>query len=218
MANIHSHFAFENHIFDAFKARDSKKPLWSEELHHIVPHEHVAHISLHHQHAQYHLILFWIENLFSHAARWLGVRELARLSLDYIEHTPSPSANPVLHAENFIEVISSKNSNLQVAQLEALMRCGLACWKIRSAPWKAELESSIQESSELIKRKIECGQMAFVVSPGPWSVYELWQASMFGKLESTTGEGDVWSVRRDDALTLSYERWTTEQYRQFTNG
>ncbi|MEY2987627.1 MAG: hypothetical protein RJB13_1148 [Pseudomonadota bacterium] len=217
MVNQHSHFAFENHILEAFKARDLKKLQWSEGLHHVVPHEYVSHISLHHQHAQYHLILFWIENLFSNAARWLGVRELARLSLDYIENSPFLTDNAIAHAEHFIEVIGSKNEIIQIAQLEALMRCGLACWKVRSAPWRTELDASMRGASQDIKKRIEFGQMAFVQSPGSWSVYELWQASAFGALDASTGESDVWVVRRDDELTLAYERWTPEQYQQLTS-
>ena len=214
MAHKSSQFAFENHILEAFKARDLKKAQWSEGLHHVVPHEHLSHISLHYQHAQYHLILFWIENLFTNAARWLGVRELARLSLDYIENNPFHTDDYIAHAEHFIEVISAKNKNIQVAQLESLMRCGLACWKVRSSAWKFESESTLKDSFQNIKKQIEMGQMAFVPSLGEWSVYELWQASTFGKLESSSGESDVWVVRRDNELTLSYERWTPQHYQQ----
>lgn len=218
MANLHSRFAFENLIFESLKARESKTSQWLEGLHHVVPHEHVAHVSLHHQHAQYHLILFWIENLFANAARWLGVRELARLSLDYIENSRFFTDDPISHAQNFIEVIGSKNANTQVAQLEALMRCGMACWRVRSAPWSIDFDTSTRDSLHSFNKQVELGQIAFVQSPGPWSVYELWQASTFGKLDSFTDESDVWVVRRDDELTLSYERWTPERYMQMTSG
>lgn len=218
MPNPSSNFVFESQILEAFKSREQKKSQWSEGLHHIVPHEHVSHISLHHQHAQYHLILFWIENLFTNAARWLGVRELARLSLDYLENSTFHTDNVVAHAEQFIEVISKKNSNIQVAQLEALMRCGLACWKVRSAPWISDQKQIVGDSAAQLKKRVELGQMAFVESLGEWSIYDLWQASVFGRSESVAAENDVWVVMREDELSLSYERWSMEQFLQKTEG
>jgi hypothetical protein len=214
MSQSHSHFSFESLILEAFKARDLKKVQWAEGLHHVVPHEHIAHISLHHQHAQYHLILFWIENLFSNAARWLGVRELARLCLDYIENTPFPSDDAVAHAEHFVETVSHKNGHLQVAQLEALMRCGLACWKVRSAAWRPDLAVIARDSSFSIKTLIEHGQMMCLESPGDWSVFDLWQSSESGRQDQTSQDKDVWVVSRSEEMKLVYEKWSTDKFQR----
>lgn len=211
MKQQQTHFAFEQIVFEAFRNRDCKKTQWADGLLHIVPHEHIPRLSLHHQHSQYHQVLFWLENLFPQAAQWLGVRELARLSLDFLENNPCPSDDPVGQAENFVELLSTKRSHLHVSQLEALMRCGILCWKIRSAQWRSDLAMIPRERNFSLHTLIEHNQAGFFVSPGSWSVFDLWSSACTGKPLHTEGESDVLMIFRKNEYSLEFERWNEGQ-------
>ena len=208
---VQGHFAFENLLFEAFRARDEKKTHWADGLLHLVSHEQVPSVALHHQHSQYHLVLFWLENLFPQAAHWLGVRELARLALDFIENSPTQQSNPIAHAEQLLSVLAGKRAHLQVAKLEALMRCGLACWKLRSAQWRPDLSQLPRDKAFSLMTLIEHQQVAYVESLGEWSIFNLWQSAQSGQPSSSDGSKDVLLFFRKDELTLDFERWTVEQ-------
>lgn len=199
-------FSFENLLMEAFRLRDERKSHWADGLLHLVPHEQVAHVGLHHQHAQYHQVLFWIENLFPQAGQWLGARELARLILDFLENHPVYFESPVVHAEKLIDLLSSKRAHLHVAQLEALMRCGLACWNVRTAAWRADLGEIPRDRKFSFMTLIEHKQAAFVESPGPWSIFDLWDSAQSGKMREIGGEPDVFLVFRKDQHSLDFER------------
>lgn len=204
-------FAFEQLILEAFRNRDHRKTHWAEGLHHIVPHDQYSHVALHHQHAQYHQVLFMLENLFPQAAQWLGVRELARLALDFLENNPIHTDNPLIHAEKLIEILSAKRSHLHVAQLETLLRCGLACWKVRSAKWRSDLSLMPRERNFSLQSLIEHKQAAFIESTGDWSVFDLWTSACAGKASEVSGQADVLMIFRKDEFTLEYEKWSLEQ-------
>ena len=173
------HFAFEYLLFESFRARDAKNSHWADGLLHVVPHEQLPQVALHHQHAQYHQVLFWLENLFPQAAQWLGVRELARLALDFLENSPIHSEDPILHAQKLIEILSTKRSHLHVAQLEALMRCGIAAWKVRSAKWRPDIATIPRERPFSFMTLVEQNQVVI----GLFSIYgralKLAKLSMF---------------------------------------
>jgi len=208
------HFAFEYLLFESFRARDTKNSHWADGLLHVVPHEQVPQVALHHQHAQYHQVLFWLENLFPQAAQWLGVRELARLALDFLENNPFHSEEPLLHAQKLIEILSKKRSHLHVAQLEALMRCGIAVWKVRSGKWRPDIAMIPRERPFSFMALVEHNQAAYVESSGEWSIFNLWQSAQTGKAVEVQGDGDVLAIFRKDELSLEFECWTTEQLKE----
>lgn len=205
------HFAFEQLLFESFRARDAKNSHWADGLLHVVPHELVPQVALHHQHSQYHQVLFWLENLFPQAAKWLGVRELARLALDFLENNPFHSEEPLHHAQKLIEILSRKRSHLHIAQLEALMRCGIAVWKVRSAKWRPDLAAIPRERPFSFMTLVEHNQAAYVESSGEWSIFNLWQSAQTGKAVEVQGDADVLVIFRKDELTLEFEQWTSEQ-------
>lgn len=207
-------FSFEQLLMEAFRLRDERTSHWADGLLHLVPPEQISHVALHHQHAQYHQVLFWIENLFPQAGQWLGARELARLILDFLENHPAHYENPIVHAEKLIELLSSKRSHLHVAQLEALMRCGLACWQVRTASWRPDLMELPRDRNFSFMTLVEHKQAAFVESPGAWSLYDLWQSAQSGQLQEIAGEADVFVVYRKDQTTVEFERLKPEQLKQ----
>ncbi len=199
---------------ESFRLRDERKSHWADGLLHLVPHEQVPHVGLHHQHAQYHQVLFWIENLFPQAGQWLGARELARLILDFLENHPGRFENPVAHAQKLIDVLSSKRSHLHVAQLETLMRCGLACWNVRTAAWRADLAELPRGREFSFMTLLEHKQAAYVESSGEWSVFDLWQSAQTGKMQEIRGDADVLVVFRKDQYTLDFEHWQPAELKE----
>jgi len=210
-----SRFSFENLLMESFRLRDERKSHWADGLLHLVPPEQIAHVGLHHQHAQYHQVLFWIENLFPQAGQWLGARELARLVLDFLENHPGCFESPIAHAEQLINILAAKRSHLHVAQLETLMRCGLACWKVRTAPWRSDFGELIRERKFSFVTLLEHKQAAFVESPGAWSVFDLWQSAQSGKMQEIGGDADAFVVFRKDQLSLEFERVQMAELQQW---
>jgi hypothetical protein len=214
MKQQQNHFAFESLLIEAFINRDLKKSQWAEGLVHLVSHEQIPHVALHHQHDQYHQVLFCLENLFPQAAQWIGARELARLVLDFIENNPKPSEKFLTQAESLVEFLSTKRSFLHVAQLESLLRCGMACWKIRSAKWRPDVVLNAKEKNFSFMTLIECNQAAFIESSGPWSIYDLWTSASSGKMIECTAERDVILFLRKDEFNLDFEKCSVEQLKK----
>jgi hypothetical protein len=105
-----------------------------------------------------------------------------------------------------IELLALKRSHVHVCQLEALLRCGLACWKVRAATCRTDLISLPRERQFLFKTLLEHKQAAFVESPGSWSVFDLWQSAQGGKTDDIGGQQDVFVVYRKDQCSLDFER------------
>ncbi|NBW81477.1 alpha/beta hydrolase [bacterium] len=156
------HLAFEQLIFDAFRQRNEGKIHWSDGLLHVASHEQIPKIACHHQHSQYHVVLFWLENFFANAARWVGVRELARLALDFLENSKTTFRDAETAAYQFVDSLSAKREHQSVAQLECLMRCGLTVWKLRSAPWRQDLAQISKEKGFSVMTLVEHQQAAVV--------------------------------------------------------
>ena len=204
------HLAFENKIFDAFLERNQKNQHWVDGLIHVVPHDHLQNLSYHHQHSQYHLVLYWLENFFPQAAAWLGVRDLARLALDFIENTNLSNTGAEKSACLFIESLTSKRMHQNVAQLECLMRCGMAVWKLRSSAWRADLANLPHQKDFAFITLLEHNQAAYVEATGNWSAAELWKSVSEGKSLELAGEKDVVMFYRSDEFSIDFEQWSQE--------
>lgn len=209
-----AHLAFEKLVFEAFHERDKNKPHWADGLLHVVSHDNVQKLACHHQHSQYHLVLFWLENLFPHAARWIGVRELARIALDFIEHSQLTSEDPVRSAHQFVDSLQAKRSHQNVAQLESLMRCGLARWKIGSVAWRADLAQVPRKNSFAFMSLLEHQQAAYVESYGNWSIVELWKNILDPKSVQQDSAQDVIIFFRRDELIIEFEQWSSDDLKE----
>jgi hypothetical protein len=205
------HLAFETKILDAFKERDLKHQHWADGLLHVVPHDHLQKLSYHHQHSQYHLVLYWLENFFPQAASWLGVRDLARLALDFIENTNLTNSDLEESANRFVESLTSKRMHQNVAQLECLMRCGLATWKLGAVGWRRDLSELPREKDFAFITLLEHKQAAFVEATGDWSATELWKSVAEGKNLQLSGKKDVIVFFRKDDCSIDYEQWSQEE-------
>ncbi len=210
----HSHLAFESKILDAFGERDRRNAHWADDLIHVVPHDHLQKLSYHHQHSQYHLVLFWLENLFPQAALWVGVRDLARLALDFIENSKIINDDPEKSALQFVDSLIPKRAHQTVAQLECLMRCGLARWRLNSVAWRADLNALPRDKGFALLSLLEHQQAAYVESSGDWSITELWKSVSLGKTAESVGSKDVIMFFRRDDQTIDFEQWSPEELKK----
>lgn len=205
------HLAFESKIFDAFKERNKKNQHWADGLIHVLPHDHLQNLSYHHQHSQYHLVLYWLENFFPQAAAWLGVRDLARLALDFIENSDLTNKDQEKSALLFIESLSSKRMHQNVARLECLMRCGMAVWKLGTSSWRSDLADLPHQKDFAFITLLEHNQAAYVESTGDWSAAELWKSVSEGKSPEIAGQKDVVMFFRRDEYTIEFEQWSPDE-------
>ena len=216
------HLAFEQLIFDAFRQRNEGKIHWSDGLLHVASHEQIPKIACHHQHSQYHVVLFWLENFFANAARWVGVRELARLALDFLENSKTTFRDAETAAYQFVDSLSAKREHQSVAQLECLMRCGLTVWKLRSAPWRQDLAQISKEKGFSVMTLVEHQQAAVVEATGDWSIGRLWKNTSGIRLdevqepEQPQVRDAVFFFRRDE-FRIDNEIWSITELKQKTS-
>lgn len=204
---------YESLILEAFQAREKKNSHWADPLIHLVPHDHLPSLAYHHQHSQYHLVLFWLENYFSHAARWMGVRELARLALDFLEQSQLSSEDADVSAARFVEFIrQKKQTHRSVAQLECLMRCGLACWKLSSAAWNPELSEWDRSNKDTLVSLIEHQHAAYVESEDEWSLSSLWTAVKGGGALQHSSAPDVLIFYRKNEFEIDCESMPRNEF------
>lgn len=215
------HLAFEQLIFDAFRQRNEGSNHWADGLVHVVSHDQFPKIACHHQHSQYHIVLYWLENFFANAARWIGVRELARLALDFLENSKTTCRDAETAAFQFVESLSAKRSHQSVAQLECLMRCGLAVWKLRSAPWREDLSRLSREKGFSLMTLVEHQQAAVVESTGDWSLGSLWSSTSVSRpsdaieSEHVSARDAIFFFRRDE-LNIDHEIWSITELKEKT--
>jgi hypothetical protein len=208
-----THLGFESLILEAFLSREKNSPHWADSLIHVVPHNQTQSLAYHHQHSQYHLVLFWLENYFSQAARWMGVRELARLALDFLEQSHLSCVNAELSATQFLEFIGKKKHTHQnVSQLESLMRCGFAYWNLSATPWNPELAEVARDKKETLSLLLENKHAAFVASDEGWSLGDLWTAALTGKPAQMSSPADVLLFFRKNEFQIDFEAWPQAEF------
>ncbi|MFZ9519523.1 MAG: hypothetical protein ACO3A4_03505 [Silvanigrellaceae bacterium] len=210
IAETSSHLAFEQLIFEAFKQRNEGKNHWADGLIHVAAHEQISKIAYHHQHSQYHIVLYWLENFFANAARWIGVRELARLALDFLENSKTTCRDAESAALQFIDSLSGKREHPSVSQLECLMRCGMTVWRLRCAPFRHDLAQLSHDKGFSLMSLIEHKQAAVVESAGEWSLGSLWKStcnqgsSQILEVDAANKRDAVFFFRRDE-LNIDYD-------------
>lgn len=208
-----THLGFESLILEAFLSREKNSPHWADSLIHVVPHNQTQSLAYHHQHSQYHLVLFWLENYFSQAALWMGVRELARLALDFLEQSRLSCVNAEISALQFSEFIGKKRDTHQnVSQLETLMRCGVACWRLSSASWNPELAQLSRDKKESLSLLIEHQHAAYVESDQGWSLGDLWNSALSLKPVQQSSAPDVLLFYRKNEFEIDFEVWPQSEF------